>query len=548
MKNPFKIWLPLTAALMFGLGMLLQYTLQQPKPLTPKEKEVKNVVSKYEDIVKLIQEKYVDEITLDSLFELSVPALLSSLDPHSVYIPADEREDLDNELAGSFGGVGIEFRIENDKIVIAHVISGGPSEKVGIKAGDRIIEINGENVADVGIDEEGVRTRLRGQKDTVVSVKIERDGVKNPITFDIMRGDVPVTSVDAAYMIDDRIGYMKVNRFSRNTYPEFLQALAGLVTSGARDYILDLRGNGGGYMEPAIHIANEFLPGGLIIVSTHGRDANLDETVVSDGMGGLQQARLIVLVDELTASASEILSGAIQDNDRGLIMGRRTFGKGLVQQPIVLNDGSEIRLTVQRYLTPSGRSIQKDYTPGQNQEYMDEIFDRYRSGELQAIDSTKINRELIYKSLSGRELYGGGGILPDTFIKTDTIAPNSYLVEILKNDLIQKFSTKYVSENRPTLMKARDIESLLSMLPNDYELLEQFGNYGQQNQVKKRPYYLHTDKESSEFILTRIKALITYDILGRNAYYQIINTIDNNIEEAIKALQSGKADFPLLPS
>lgn len=541
MKKHFKIYLILGIALVFGLGMLFEWVLLRPNLISSEQRKIKEVLD-------IVSKKYVDNIDMDSLVELSIPNLLTSLDPHSVYIPSNDREAVDGELEGSFSGIGIEFRIENDMIVVSQVIPGGPSEKVGLMAGDRIIEIDDENVANIGIDEEGVRSRLRGKKDSKVVIKVDRDGVDQAITFDIVRGDVPMTSIDASYLLEDNIGYIKVNRFSRTTYAEFLQAIATIISEGADRgsdidaLVVDLRGNTGGYMEPALLMANEFLPADRIIVSTKGRDSRMNETVKSDGTGGLQNVRLVVLVDELTASASEIFSGAMQDNDRGLIMGIRTFGKGLVQQPIELRDGSEIRLTVQRYYTPSGRSIQKDYTPGKNDEYEAEIFERYRSGELMAIDSTKVNTNLIFKSSTGRELFGGGGILPDIFVPTDTIWSNSYLKEVSRKGLIQKFATENVSLNRPQLMQAKNIDELMSMLPSDEVLIWSFADYAMQNDVKPRWYYINL---SAPIIVTQIKALIANDILGRNSFYEIYNTIDLDVKESLKALNEGKADFPI---
>ncbi|MCH5219290.1 MAG: S41 family peptidase [Muribaculaceae bacterium] len=515
--------------------MILEWWLLMPEPLSPGRK-------KLDEIFELIADKYVDPVDLDSIIELAIPGLLTNLDPHSVYISADNREEVDGELEGSFSGIGIEFRIENDKIVVAETISGGPGEKVGLLAGDRIIEIDGENVAGIEIDEEGVRTRLRGEKGSSVSLKVERDGVDNPLSFEIVRGDVPMTSIDAAYVIDDNIGYLKINRFSRNTYSEFLQSMAQLMTDGAQDFIIDLRGNVGGYMEPALLMANEFLSRGMNIVSTRGRNPAFDETVTSDGNGGLKGSRVVVVVDELTASASEIFSGAMQDNDRGLVVGRRTFGKGLVQQPIELEDGSEIRLTIQRYYTPSGRSIQKTYKRGQNTEYEEEIFERYRSGEMMSLDSAKINFDLMFNSIGGRQLYGGGGIIPDIFVPNDTVGTNSYYVDVARRGLIRKFANEYVSLNRPQLMKATDVNELIKLLPSNDILLWSFADYAKMNGVAPRWFYINN---SAKLIVTQIKALIAYDILGRGAYYKIYNSIDTNVREAVDALKAGKADFPI---
>ena len=534
-NKKFRIWMPFVAAAMIGIGMLIEWTLLRPDEEDPAQK-------KLQEVLDIISQMYVDEINMDSLVELTIPSLLQSLDPHSVYIPASQREGIDSELNGSFSGVGIEFRLENDTIIVAEIIAGGPSEKVGLMRGDRIIEIDGVDITTLGIDEEGVRSRLRGEKNTKVNVKVLRGDNRKPLSFDIVRGDVPVTSVDAAYIIDENTGYIKVNKFSLTTYHEFLQSLAQLVTDGARDFVIDLRGNTGGYMEPALLMANEFLPPGMTIVSTRGRDPQMNEIVLSDGQGRLSNSRLVVIVDELTASASEIFSGAIQDNDRGLIIGRRTFGKGLVQQQIDLEDGSEVRLTVQRYYTPSGRSIQKTYKPGQNEEYEAEIFDRYMSGEMMGIDSTKINFDLIYNSVGGRKLYGGGGIIPDIFVPNDTLGSNSYYADIMRNGLLQKFATEYVSLNRNNLMKTKNFDEFIKAIPEDNILLWSFADYAKMNGVVPRWYYIN---KSADLIVTQLKALIAYDVLGRSAYYRVINSIDNNVSQALDAIKNGKADIPI---
>lgn len=534
-KTGLKVWLPLIGALLIGVGMLVEWWLISYNNVTTGQKKLK-------EIFEIISDRYVDEVDLDSLIELTIPGLLTSLDPHSIYVPVSDREEIDGELEGSFSGVGIQFRIENDKIVVAEVIAGGPSEKVGLLAGDRIIQIDGQNVADINITDTDVRKMLRGEKGTKVNVKVERDNVKEPISFDIVRSDVPVTSIDASYLLTKNVGYIKVNRFARNTYSEFIQSVVQLISDGATEFVIDLRGNSGGYMEPALLMANEFLDAGKTIVSTRGRDARSNEVIRSDGNGSLLNSKLVVLVDELTASASEIFSGAIQDNDRGLVLGRRTFGKGLVQQPIELEDGSEIRLTIQRYYTPSGRSIQKSYTRGHNDDYEEEIFMRYRSGELMSLDSAKINKDHIYTSINGRKLYGGGGILPDIFVPNDTVGTNPYFADVMRRGLFQKFANEYVSLNRPQLMKAKNVKQLLNLLPTDDILLWSFADYAKENGVAPRWYYINN---SASIIVTQLKALIAYDILGRGAYFKIYNETDNNVNEALKALRHGKADFPI---
>lgn len=533
--NRYKIWLPLFGALMISVGMVVEWWLLRPAPLSPAEKKLR-------EVYELISAKYVDEVSIDSLIELTIPALFNSLDPHTVYIPASEREDADGLIEGTFSGIGVQFRIENDEIVIAEVIDGGPGEKVGLMAGDVIVEIDGEVVADIGIDEAGVRKRLRGDKGTKVKVSVRREGLDDLLDFDIIRGEVPVTSIDAAFMLDKTTGLIKINSFSRNTYQEFLNAVQRLSEQGAEDYIIDLRYNGGGLMGPAVQIANEFLPRGRDIVSTRGKIKALDERIISDGTGSLQDARVVVLVNENSASSSEILSGAIQDNDRGLILGRRTFGKGLVQEPINLSDGSEVRLTIQRYYTPSGRSIQKNYTLGKHDSYNEELLERLENGELMELDSSKINFDLVYKTVGGRLVYGGGGILPDIFVPEDTSRVTNYYADVARRGLLTKFANEYVSLNRKQLMKSKTVESILSQLPPDDIILSSFADYARMNGVAPRWYYINI---SADLIVTELKALIAYDVLGREAYYKVFRSIDNNLDAALKAIKEGKADAPI---
>lgn len=534
-SNRYKIWMPLFGAVMIVAGMLLQWFIHRSDELTPAEQKLR-------ELLGIIKAEYVDDIDMDSLVELSIPAIMSSLDPHSVYIPARDREAVDGELEGSFSGVGIQFRVNADTVVVIEVIKGGPSERVGLMAGDRIIAVDGKNIAGIGVSADDVPGMLRGPVGSKVNVTVSRPGAKSPISFDIVRGDVPTTSIDASFMIDDNVGYVKVNKFGRTTYNEFLNSLATLQTKGAKDYIIDLRGNVGGYMESAVLMVNEFLPAGQIIVSTRGRHPEEDAIITSDGHGYFSNARVVVLIDEMTASASEIFAGAIQDNDRGLILGRRSFGKGLVQRPIEMKDGSELRLTIQRYYTPSGRSIQKEYTRGANGAYEDELVARYLSGEMQAIDSTKIDRSKIFRTIGGRTVYGGGGILPDTFVPNDTSAVTSYYVNVVNKDLIGSYAFEYVELNRQSLSKCKTVAELLEQLPDDTTLLGSFAEYAKKNGVAPRWYYINI---SMPLIVNQIKALIARDVFGIPGYYEVFSTIDNNVNAAMKALNEGSADFPI---
>ncbi len=537
MKNKITatIWIPLIAALAFAGGMWADYLVNRHEPMTDGQK-------KFNAILSTINSQYVDEIDTDSLIERTLPFLLNNLDPHSAYIPAKDLKGVNDDLEGSFSGVGVSFMIMNDTICIVEIISGGPAEKVGLKAGDRIVTIDKENVGGKGISNSDVFSKLRGPKGTKVSLGVKRANSKKLLKYDVTRGDIPVTSVDAAYILRDDIGYVKVNKFSRNTYNEFISALNKLRVGGANKYIIDLRGNGGGFMETAIMMANEFLPPYSTIVETRGRDENINSVVLSDGTGRFVDSEVVVLIDEFSASSSEILSGALQDNDRGLIIGRRSFGKGLVQQQLVMADSSALRLTVQRYYTPSGRSIQKDYKPGENQGYESEILDRYNHGEAYNADSVKFNKDKIFHTSTGRVVYGGGGIMPDIFVPNDTTGITSYYINVANAGLLQKFTYEYCDLNRDLLSMSKDVPELLKLLPNDDTLLYAFVSYAAKNGVPARWYYI---TQSRQLLLSQLKALIARDTLGVPAYYKVINDTDVNIMEAVEQLQKGNAAVPI---
>lgn len=530
-----SVWLPVIVAVSFVAGFLTSSLLRSGSSPSATQK-------KFQTVMNLIKNDYVDEVDLDSLLERTLPSLLTILDPHSAYIPASDLQAVNDELDGSFCGVGIQFMLNNDTISIIEVIPGGPSEKVGLKAGDRIIKVDGENVAGTGLTNEQVLKMLRGDRDSKVVLGIKRQNSKKTLSFEVTRGDIPVTSVDAAYIIEPGKGYIKVNKFGRTTYEEFWQALNNLRQEGAEDFIIDLRGNTGGYMEIAFQMVNEFLHKGELIVSTKGRDFYTTSTVVADGTGAFGDARVAVLLDEYSASASEIFAGAIQDNDRGIVIGRRSFGKGLIQRQTVLPDSSAIRLTVGRYYTPSGRCIQKDYS--NLSAYEHDILDRYTRGEMFSEDSVKLNKELAFKTMNGRTVYGGGGIMPDIFVPNDTSGITSYYINVANAGLLQKFAFDYVDEHRDALSKAKDADALLSMLPDDDTLLRQFVGYCVNNGIAARWYYINI---SHDLIVNQLKALIARDAIGYNAFFSIANRIDTNVLRAIEEIDKGSADFPLPP-
>lgn len=522
-------WFPLVGALLLVAGMWIGYLLADGDRLTPAQK-------KLNEIFAIIQDEYVEEINEDSLVEMVIPELLRNLDPHSMYIAVKDLEKVNRDLESSFFGVGIQFQLMQDSICVVEVVSGGPAEHVGLLAGDRIIEVDGKRMTGKDITTEDVMNALRGEKDTEVVVTVKRSTSPRPLTFTIVRGEIPSVSVDASYLINDTTGYVRVNKFAANTYAEFIQAINALRVKGARNYILDLRGNTGGLLDQAILMANEFLPPMRSIVNVKGRKAEEDANWLSDGQGIFPYDRLVILVDEFTASSSEIVAGAVQDNDRGLIIGRRTFGKGLVQRGITLSDSSQIRLTVQRYYTPSGRCIQKDYTPGANDDYQSEILDRYSNGEVFSADSIKVDESNVFETVCGRKVYGGGGIIPDVFVPSDTAYVTSYYLSVANSGILNKFAYEYADLNRADLSKARDVQQLLRLLPPDNVLLAALVDYAAQNGVAKRWYYINI---SAPLIVNQLKALIARDILGMNAYFEIVNEKDPVVLEAVRQFSSG---------
>lgn len=528
-KSRLLVWSPLLAAALVAAGMWFGLMLGGGRPNSPAHEKLNTVFD-------LIRDEYVEEVSSDSLVELTIPELLRNLDPHSVYIPRDELEMANRDLESSFFGVGVQFQIMDDSICVVEVISGGPAEKVGMRAGDRIIAVDGKNMTGTDVTNEAVFAALRGAKDTKVSVTVKRNGTRKPVTFDIVRGEIPTTSIDAKYLIEDSIGYIRLGKFANNTYSEFLQAANSLRHKGATGYIIDLRGNSGGLLDQAILIANELFSQGDVLVETRGRNKAENLIIPADGTGSFFAESIVVLVDEFTASSSEILAGAIQDNDRGLIIGRRTFGKGLVQRMITLPDSSQIRLTVQRYYTPSGRCIQKDYKAGSNTDYEAEIYDRYTNGEIFAADTTKYDAAHVFTTVNGRKVFGGGGILPDIFVPSDTTGITSYYLSVANAGLLQKFAYEYADINRDQLEKARNVEQLKSMLPSNDILLGAFVNYAADNGIARRWYYINN---SARLIVNQLKALIARDILGMDAYFEIVNPTDPTVKEAVKQIHQG---------
>ncbi len=532
----YMLWLPLTAAIFLIAGIALgSYISTTDTNLGARHK--------LNQVFDIISENYVDEVSADSLVEMALPELLKNLDPHSAYIPRSERVAVNRDLEGSFFGIGIQFQMMNDTLYVLEVISGGAAEEAGMLAGDRIIAVDGDNIAGVGVNENDIFSRLRGPEGTPVEVTVARHNSPRPLVFDLVRSQVPVSPIDASYMINDSVGFVRLSKFSDNTFVEALTTFSQLRHLGATSFILDLRGNGGGYMAPAVLVANEFLGPQDIVVSTRGRSMGDNRTLFADGSGTFRSEKLVVLVDEFSASSSEILSGAIQDNDRGLIVGRRTFGKGLVQQPFELPDSSEFRLTVQRYYTPSGRCIQKKYTPGHRSDYDIEVYDRYNRGEIFSADSIPVDSAEIFTTRSGRKVYGGGGIIPDIFVPSDTTGVTSYFIKVANAGLLRKFAYEYADLNRDRLNESENAAEMLSKLPSDYVLLQSFVNYANtKGGVAPRWYYINI---SAPLIVNQIKALIARDILGLDGYFEVVNANDPVVQEALRQLRNGGADFPL---
>lgn len=487
--------------------------------------------NKIEGLLNMIKRQYVDTVNIDSLIETALPKIIGELDPHSTYISAADLQMVNDDLEGTFSGIGIEFSILDDTVTVVGVISGGPSEKAGIIPGDRIIAVNDTAFTGGGINNEKVLRRLRGEKGSEVKLTLKRLSAGKPIDMLVTRGDIPVNSVDAAFRTNDGIGYIKVSKFGRNTYTEFLNSLAKLRREGSDKFIIDLRGNTGGYMESAINMVNEFLPKGYLIVYTYGNASPLNQAF-SNGTGIFKESPVIVLMDEWSASASEIFAGAIQDNDRGLIVGRRSFGKGLVQQQIPFSDGSAVRLTIARYYTPSGRSIQKEYKMGDSENYEMDIVNRYEHGEFYSRDSIHLNDTLKYHTLTGRTVYGGGGIMPDVFVPRDTLGNTPYLTNVVNQGLLYQFAFKYADDNREKLKKYQTAKELLAHLQRQ-PILDKFVAYAAGKGVRPRPVYINISKK---IINNTLYAYIARNIIGDEAFYPIILMDDNTFIKAVELL------------
>ncbi len=519
------IRLPFLLAAAIAGGILIGATMTN----SPSETGLLNSVDKFREIMNYVERNYVDEVDSEELIESAITNMLEKLDPHTVYIEAKDIDISRSQLEGKFDGIGIEFNIFKDTIYVVAPLSGGPSERIGLMSGDKIITVDGEIVAGIGINNRGVFDKLRGPKGTQVDVGIKRKGDNELIEFEIIRDKIPQASVPVSYMIDDEIGYIKVSRFSATAYDEFKASLKKLGDEGMQKLVLDLTGNPGGYMDRAVNMADEFISGDQMIVYTEGRESRYDSEHRANKEGEFENAALIVLIDQGSASASEIVAGAIQDNDRGLIVGRRSFGKGLVQMPINLRDGSELRLTISRYYTPSGRSIQKPY--GANPaEYDADLYSRYENGESFNKDSIKVDESLKFETSKGRTVYGGGGIMPDIFVPLDTLGSSRYLTRLFTSNTVGEHVLKYYNKNKKKL-EATEYEDYRVNFEVSDAMLKDLNKIAGSNDVK---YNEEQFNYSLDLIKLHLKAQIARRVWDNDGFYPIFNETNEILKEALK--------------
>lgn len=502
---------------------------------------ISNGSNKLSNLLHIIDDQYVDKVDMDSLVEKAIPQILAELDPHSVYISAADVEKATDELKGSFTGVGIEFTIRQDTIHVQNVIKNGPAEKAGIIAGDMIIAVDGKKFVGKIVTEDEAKHRLLGQKGTKVKITVKRFGHAKPITYTVTRGEIPTKTITATYMLDENTGYIKVNSFGEKTYPELLIALADLSQQGFSNLVIDLRDNVGGYMQSAVQMANEFLPKGKLIVYMEGRKQPRKE-FRTDGHGAYQKIPLVILINEETASAAEIFSGAMQDNDRATIIGRRSFGKGLVQQQIPFPDGSMIRLTIARYYTPSGRCIQKPYVNGEDENYAQDLLTRYQRGEYFSQDSIKHTGPAYHTGL-GRIVYGGGGITPDIFVAEDTANVTSYYKQAILSGLILQYAYTYTDNNRAKMKQFQKMLDLAKYLEKQ-NLVGDFVDYADHRGLQRRNLLI---RKSYTLLDRFINSRIIYNMLDEQALYEYLNQDDPAITMALKVFRDHAA-FPKAPA
>lgn len=527
-----KPFVPLYYALVLVLGIIIGYffTFNSNFTTSSSSLEDKNSSNKINNLLEYINEQYVDTINRKQLENKTITSMLKSLDPHSDFIPAEELNAVNEPLEGNFDGIGVEFNIIEDTIRVVNPIIDGPSEKIGIKSGDKIIKVNGKSVAGIKITNKQVFEKLRGKSGSEVIVSLMRSGINKALDYKIIRGQIPIYSIDIAYIVNPTIGYIKISRFASTTYDEFIKAFNMLNKKGMTKMILDLRGNGGGFLNTAVSLADEFLINGLQIVYTQGK-AHPKKIYSATSRGGFEKNKLVVLIDEGSASASEIVAGALQDNDRATIIGRRSFGKGLVQDQIDLPDGSAIRLTIARYYTPTGRCIQKPYDKSIDA-YYNEEYDRYQKGELYHADSIKTDKTKQYKTPEGKTVYGGGGIIPDIFIPLDTVKYNPLINKLFNYGVLNSFAFEYTDYNRVLFLKKyRTAQEFISNFKLGEPEIDSFKKY---LITKKITNIFFTGKEKGFNQI--LKALIGRNLFDKDAYYPILNENDTAILKAVEIL------------
>lgn len=538
-NNKHTIIFPLLLAVGIVLGILLGQFVGRSRAESQLRTLIGraglNTTNKIMQTCMLIEHKYVDSISMDSLSEVVIPLLIKELDPHSVYIPARDMQQLNEPLEGEFDGIGVVFNAATDTVIVLNVIPNGPSAKAGVVAGDRIIEINDSLVAGVKMPQNDIVKRLRGKRGTEVKLSLKRKGIDDLVDVVIVRDAIPIKSIESYFMATADIGYVRLSQFARTSYEELITALTELRQQGMKKLIFDLRGNSGGYLDQAILIANEFLPQGKLIVYTEDRNGDQIKQY-SDGRGSATDIELVVLIDEGSASSSEILAGAVQDNDRGTIVGRRSFGKGLVQSQLPYSDGSALRLTIARYYTPTGRSIQKPYTNGEAVDYEMDMIRRYNNNEFFSADSIHFADSLKYTTPKGKVVYGGGGIMPDVFIPMDTTDVTQYYVEVTGRNILYRYTLDYADRHREELNKVENMQQLTELLDSDKNLFNDFVRYATQQGVK--PNYRDIAR-SRKIMEAQLRAYIGRNtILEDDGFYYNIIPIDAELSRSIEILEA----------
>ncbi|HRH66938.1 MAG TPA: S41 family peptidase [Bacteroidia bacterium] len=527
--NKIKLWLPLVFAALLAFGIYVGMRLNEPFKNNRSFFSFRTgQFNKLNDVINYINNEYVDTVNQKMLVETTIEDMLHQLDPHSAYIPSDELQAMNEPLEGNFDGIGVEFHIQEDTIMVVSAVAGGPSEQLGIQAGDRIIKVDGKNVAHINITSSQVMQSLRGPSGTKVKVTVFRKTNGQTRDYVITRGKIPIYSVDVSYMLNKETGYIKVSHFAERTYEEYLDGFMKLKEKGMKNLILDLRGNPGGYLKTAIQLADEFLPDKKLVVYTQGR-SRPKESFFATERGFFEKGALVVMVDEGSASASEIVAGALQDWDRATVVGRRSFGKGLVQEQSEFPDGSAIRLTIARYYTPTGRCIQKSYTGGY-ENYENELYDRLKKGELLSSDSIHFTDSLKYTTPGGKIVYGGGGIMPDEFVAMDTTGSSTYYSDVNSRGLINQFAYNYLDKNRPAFEKFKTFEDFNSSFTANDQVFQQFIAFAETSGVPRDEKGIRL---SGGIIRVQIKALIARQIWKNDGFYPVVHTLDVALRKAV---------------